>query len=237
MKFSQLFITGSILTALLGCTSNQTDFSKPNWRPFLDIDGTKQEISFFTFKSLEANNGETTEKIISRAYIAQPFGELKAKKELGEIYPLGKTSNGIFLGTIFKLKGNSLNIYDNENIKLLAQSKSFDFYEFGAMRLTHAKFTAQTAICEDFNRKSGVDLLMVSNYYPQNSFTDFYTALINVKLQRSKLPKKIGYKANFTGDNLALQTAMKNEEKENGQKLVAINIREKADLLFNIICK
>lgn len=237
MKLSQIFKISVILTALSGCASQQADFANPNWRPFKDIDGSIQEISFFTLKSFETKDGKRVEREFSEAYLAQPFGDIKAKKTLGEIYPLGKTANGVVLGTVFRLEDKSLNIYDDESIKLLAKSKAFDFYEFGGGRLTHAKFTAKSGICQDFNGKTGVSLLMVSNYYPQNSFTDFYTALIDVKLQRTKAPQEVGYKASFTGNNAELQAAMKAEEKENSQKLVAINVQEKASLLFNIICK
>ncbi|MDO4430170.1 MAG: hypothetical protein Q4B95_02575 [Lonepinella koalarum] len=237
MKPSQIFKISVILTALSGCSSQQADFGNPDWRPFKDIDGKIQEITFFTWKSIQSEGGRTIEREIPRAYLAKPFGNLKVKEELGEMYPLGKINDQSAMGTIFLLDGKSQNIYKKESVELLSKAKQFEFYEFGGMRLSHAKFSAKNGICQDFNGKNGVDLLMTTNYYPQNSFTDFYTALINVTLHRAKSPKEVGYRADFTGNNETLQAAMKAEEKKNSQKLVALNVQEKASLLFNMICK
>lgn len=238
MKLSQIFKISVILTALSGCASQQADFANPNWRPFKDIDGKIQEITFFTWKSIQSEGGKTIEREIPRAYLAKPFGNLKVKEELGEMYPLGsKINDQNAMSTIFLLNGKSQNIYQEESLKLLSKTKQFEFYEFGGMRLSHAKFSAKNGICQDFNGKNGVDLLMTTNYYPQNSFTDFYTALINVTLHRAKSPTEIGYTPSFNGKNTALQETMKATEKVQGKQIAVQNIQEKASILFNIICK
>ncbi len=236
MKFTTLTKNAIILTALSGCASNN-DFAHLDWRPFKDIDGSVQEVGFYSWKVQAFQNGKSVERDAHMAYLAQPFGELKAKKELGEMFPLGRAKENSAMATIFLLDGKSVNIYDEQNIKKLAQATSFDFYEFGGMRLSHAKFSAEKAICQDFKGKTGVTLLMTTNYYPENSFTDFYTALINVTLRHNSAPTEIGYTPSFTGNNEKLQTMIKAQEQKWGKNMAVANIKEKASLLFNIICK
>lgn len=236
MKFTTLTKNAIILTALSGCVSGN-DFANLDWRPFKDIDGSIQEIGFYSWKVQTFQHGKTVERDAHMAYLAQPFGELKAKKALGEMYPLGRANENSAMATIFLLDGQSVNIYDEQNIKKLAQATTFDFYEFGGMRLSHAKFSAKKAICQDFKSKTGVNLLMTTNYYPENSFTDFYTALIDVQLRHNIAPTEIGYTPSFTGNNPQLQTVIKEQEQKRGKNMAVANIKEKASLLFNIICK
>ena len=217
MKFTTLTKNAIILTALSGCVSGN-DFANLDWRPFKDIDGSIQEIGFYSWKVQTFQHGKTVERDAHMAYLAQPFGELKAKKALGEMYPLGRANENSAMATIFLLDGQSVNIYDEQNIKKLAQATTFDFYEFGGMRLSHAKFSAKKAICQDFKR-------------------DFYTALINVTLRHNSAPTEIGYTPSFTGNNEKLQTMIKAQEQKWGKNMAVANIKEKASLLFNIICK
>ncbi|ABR74116.1 hypothetical protein CBG46_01550 [Actinobacillus succinogenes] len=237
MKCSNIVKNCLILTALSGCATS-SDFANPAWRPFKDIDGSVREISFYSWKVLETKDGKHVERDSHVAYLAKPLGEnLKAKQKIGEMYPLGQAGENSAMATIFLLDGKSLNIYDEPAVKALAQAKTFDFYEFGGMRLSHARFTAKKAICRDFKGKTGVDLLMTTNYYPRNSFTDFYTALINVNLRRDNAPKEIGYTPSFTGSDTTLQHELKTEEAKQGKNIALLNIQEKASILFNIICK
>ncbi len=235
-KRNKLIQISLIFTALSGCAARD-NFENLTWRPFKDIDGSIQEVGFYSWKVLDSNNGKSTERDAYMAYLAQPFGKLKAKKELGEMYPLGRANEDSATATIFLLNGKSVNIYDEQNIKALGQANNFDFYEFGGMRLSHAKFSAKKAICQDFKGKTGVELLMTTNYYPENSFTDFYTALIDVKLRHSVAPTEIGYTPSFTGHNEKLQKEIKAQEQKLGKNIVINNIKEKASILFNIICK
>lgn len=237
MKFSNIIKTGLISTALFGCTTG-ADFSELAWRPFKDIDGSIREVGFYSWKVLETKDGKHVERDSHVAYLAKPFGEnLKARQKIGEMYPLGQTGENSVMATIFLLNGKSLNIYDKQSVKALAESKTFDFYEFGGMRLTHAEFTAKNAVCRDFKGRHGVDLIMTTNYYPRNSFTDFYTALINVNLRHDNAPKEIGYTPSFTGSDTALQHELKSDEAKRGKSIALLNIREKASILFNIICR
>ncbi|WP_439257752.1 hypothetical protein [Lonepinella sp. BR2271] len=235
MKLVKLSIVALCSAFLIGCAS---DSEKVQWRPYKDIDGSIKEVSFITLKEQTVDKSKKYEPIERHfANLAMPFGDKKTFKRLGEIFPLGRVNENYSMATIFLMNDKSFNIHQDESVQTLSKAKEFEFYEFGGMRLSHAKFTAKTEICQDFNGKNGVNLLMTTNYYPQNSFTDFYTALIEVNLQRKQPPQEIGYNASFTGSDTKLQAMMKQEEQQHGKDTAVANMQEKASILFNIICK
>ncbi|WP_386687413.1 hypothetical protein [Lonepinella sp. MS14437] len=233
MSIKRLFAITLISTALLGCA---TGTEEPNWRPYKDIDGETKAVSFVE----ETSVYEMDKPLEKRDLTA--FQGHATRKSGDKLTQLGYLSvlingNGNGMATIFNINGDSLNPHRKEDVDKLAKAKSFDFYEFGNFRLSHAKFSAKNNICKDFNGKNGVNLLMTTNYYPENSFTDFYTALIEVNLQSKQAPQEIGYNASFTGNDAKVQEQMKQDEQKHGKGVAVENIREKASILFNIICK
>lgn len=235
MTLAKLSVMILLSSLLIGCAN---DAKQLNWRPYKDIDGAVKEVSFVTLTEQHTDKSQESQPTERHfANLAIPFGETKTVKRLGEIFPLGQLNNHYAIATIFLVNDKSLNIYQAEDVQTLAKAKDFDFYEFGGMRLSHAKFTANSEICKDFNGKNGVNLLMTTNYYPQNSFTDFYTALLDVNLQSKQTPQEIGYNASFTGSDAKLQQRMKQDEQQQGKALAVANVKEKASILFNIICK
>ena len=127
LKLVTLALTG----ALVGCNSN-SDF---NWRPYKDLDGSQQYLTFSEVVTLE-NNNQSSEYV---AYRAKLFGDLKSRETLGTLYPLGRIGQDSAMGTIFLLDGKSLNPHNSDDINLLKKAKAFDFYEFGDMRLGHTQ--------------------------------------------------------------------------------------------------
>ncbi|WP_439287161.1 hypothetical protein [Lonepinella sp. BR2357] len=235
MKLTKLSVVALCSSLFIACTN---DAEQLKWRPYKDIDGTIQEVSFVTLTEQQIDKSKTSQPVERHfANLAVPFGKSKTFKRLGEIFPLGHFKGDYSMATIFLLDDKSLNIYKTEDVQTLAKAHAFEFYEFGGMRLSHAKFRAKTKICKDFKGKNGVDLVMTTNYYPENSFTDFYTALLEVKLQTQQAPQEIGYNASFTGNDANFQALMKQDEQKRGKNLAVANIQEKASILFNIICK
>lgn len=232
MKLRKLIKISLILTALSGCATHS---DVVEWRPYKDIDGSIQHISFLEWETWATVDGKQQKSRSVEVSKAENFGDTKVRQPLGNLQAL-RTAENDFMGVLFIHNAKGLDIYDKENIQTLAKAKSFEFYEFGRFRLTHAKFSAPKGICQDFNRKTGVNLLMTTNYYPENSFTDFYTALINVNLQRNNAPREIGYTPSFTGNDKNLQQQIHQQEQQNGKGLAIANIKEKASILFNIIC-
>ncbi|MFZ7223098.1 hypothetical protein [Avibacterium avium] len=232
MKYANIVKISCILTALSGCAT-QNDVP---WRPYKDIDGKIKEVSFTSIIPSSEINKPWNERDLTQ------FQGYAEQRENNTTYALGDlsflfTGNNHGMAIIFKIGNRSLNPHKKQDIAQLSKASSFDFYEFGAYRLTHAKFTAPNGICKDFQGKQGVKLVMASNYYPQNSFTDFYTALINTKVQYNAPPKEVGYTPSFTGNTPDLQQEIKDVEKTKGRNLALANVKEKASILFNIICK
>jgi len=231
MKTSNILTMGLILTALSACSIN----NKPEWRPYKDIDGSIRHISFLEWETWTFVDGKQQKRRVIEVSKSQNFGDVKVRVPLGNLQAL-RTAENNFMGVLFIHNTKDLNIHEKGNIQTLAKANAFEFYEFGQFRLSHAKFSAPNGICQDFNSKTGVKLLMTTNYYPENSFTDFYTALIEVKLQRNSPPQEIGYTPSFTGHNAKLQNEIKQQEQKSGKSLAIANIKETASILFNIIC-
>lgn len=232
MDWVKLAKISLICTAVAGCASSSSEIE---WRPYKDIDGSIQHMSFQILEQVSLQNQQ--KQIIYRAYKAERFGDIQLQKHLGDISALAKNHQNYAMAAIFLLHGKSIDLADQTAISQLAQAKQFDLYEFGQFRLSHAQFQAKNAICQDFNGKNGVDLIMTGNYYPQNSFTDFATSLINVNLQAQSPPQQIGYTPSFSGQDAALQQLLRDDEKKMGKKIALANVKEKGSLLFNIICK
>lgn len=219
-----------ICTALSACTSSEQQLE---WRSYKDIDGKIRQIRFVQ----EITEFDTANsKIDLNNFRGRAISLFDNKEETIGYLALLRNAQG-YIATIFDLAGRSLNPKKTEDIKLLASSKQFDFYEFGQFRLTRARFSAKNTICQDFKSRKGVDLIMITNYYPQNSFTDFYSSLINVNLKAEAHPIEIGYTPSFTGQNKDLQKQIRHLESVQGKKILLANIQEKASLLFNLICK
>ncbi len=220
-----------ILTALCGCSL--ADHDGLEWRPYKDIDGQVKKMAFVRrVSSSDAQRAKTLDQPQGEA-IRQSLG---GRERLGDLYYLFDTEKNA-VAAIFRAQGKSLSPYVAQDVKQMAESRTVDFYEFGKFRLAHARFEGKNALCRDFKSKTGVDLLMTANYYPRNSFTDFYTGLINVNLRHDEAPKEIGYTPSFTGSDADLQGELKADEAKRGKNIALLNIQEKASILFNIICK
>ncbi|MGQ0286507.1 hypothetical protein ACT2CV_04805 [Pasteurellaceae bacterium 22721_9_1] len=221
-----------ICTALLGCTSGVEEFE---WRPYKDIDGVIKQMRF-----AEETTAMEYEQPAEKRDLTHFQGYAVSRNEGVEqrigYLALLRNAEG-YMATIFNVQGQSLNPQRPDDLANLAKAKIVDFYEFGQFRLGHARFSGKQAVCQDFKGKNGVDLIMTTNYYPENSFTDFYTSLINVKLHAQSAPKEIGYTPSFTGNNDRLQQEIRTSEQKKGKKIAQDNVLEKASILFNILCK
>lgn len=202
------------------------------WRPYKDLDGSTH---YMTFTEVYRVADEANRHYV--AYRAKNVGNLKTRETLGTMYPL--RSGGIEDGkmqAIFLLGDSSLNPHSPDDMAILQKAKTFDFYEFGNMRLGQVRYQAKSGICADFKSKEGVDLHIATNYYPNNSFTDYVTTTIKVKLNDKEVLDKISYSVDFSGDNAHLQKAMREQEKEHGRAVAVRNFSEKASVLANIVC-
>lgn len=225
---------GLICTALLGCSSGVEEFEF-QWRPYKDIDGAIKQMRF-----VEQTTAMEYQQPIEKRDLTNFQGYAVSRSAGMEqhigYFALLRNAQG-YMSTIFNVQKKSFNPQRPEDLESLSKVKIIDFYEFGQFRLGHARFTSKRGICQDFRGKNGVDLAMTTNYYPENSFTDFYTSSINVKLHAQSMPKEIGYTPSFTGNNERLQQELRNSELKNGKKIAQENVLEKASILFNLLCK
>lgn len=221
MNISKLFLATLTVTAITACSGSAKQAQQV--RAYQDIDGSVQEI---TFTDHTLNEQQLNDIRVARGQAANKNGVI------GEIYAL-RDGTGLVLTDGSK----SLNPHIAAEIKMLANAKTFDLYEFGRGYIGHAKFVAKNGMCKDFNGKSGINLTMASNYYDAKSLSNYHTISVNADINhKAVLSKDIGYKATFTTDDKAIDTKMREAEKQSGRNIALSNIEKTASILLGI-CK
>lgn len=225
----------SMLSALLvGCSnSGNNDL---NWRPYQDLEGNTQHISFM-MRVFDQKNPNAIKEAQGTALRKVEINGFQTNQAIGETYVLFDAEK-FPMGVIFLEQNKSLNPHNPEHIKTLAKAKIFDFYEFGKQRLGIVRYRAKNGICQDFKGKAGVQLEMATNYYSENSFTDYYTNFMRFTVNHKKLVSKgVDLAENFSGTDPRLQKEMQEYIGKEREKLSTANINEKVSILANIICK
>jgi hypothetical protein len=221
MNISKLFLTTLTVVAISGCSTSAKQAQQA--RAYQDIDGSVQEI-IFTDHTL--NEQQLNDIRVARGQAANKKGVI------GEIYAL-RDGSGLLLTDGTK----SFSPYESTEMRMLANAKAFDLYEFGRGHMGHAKFSAKNGMCKDFNGKNGINLTMATNYYDVKSLSDYHTLFVNVDINNKViLSKDIGYKASFTTSDKAVDAKMREAEKQSGQKVALSNIEKTASILLGI-CK
>ncbi|WP_109078978.1 hypothetical protein [Aggregatibacter kilianii] len=233
MKKKTLLLLGTVLS-LTACSMSELGLSddSPNWRPYKDIDQSTQYISFVSTTTAYAQShpNETRTDSVGRAYRKGAQGVEDLIGNLYYIYDAHVNSMAIYFGTE---NANSLSPHQKEDVNKLAKAKKIDFYEFGKGRLAHAEFTAKKSMCTDFNGKNGVKVKMATNYY--QDYDNYYTILLSATISKQDI-KDMNYKPLVTGSSAFVAESKKHEAKQ-GQQLALANLKEKATIFTNIICR
>ena len=233
MKTKNLLLLGTVLS-LTACSTSELglDNGSPDWRPYKDIDQSTQYISFISTETAyeQSHPNETRADSVGRAYRKSAKDHEDLIGNLYYIYDAHANNMAIYFGTE---NTKSLNPHQKEDIKKLAKAKKIDFYEFGKGRLAHAEFTANKSMCADFNGKNGVKVKMASNYY--QDYNNYYTSLLSATISKHDI-KDVNYKPLVTGSQSFIAESNKHEAKH-GQQLGLANLKEKATLFTNIICR
>lgn len=202
---------------------------EPQWVTYKDINNQEKEITAFNTKQISWNNDKRNEA----NYLEIHQRQGATYQILGAAYPL-KQQDGSSMYTLFLYKNRSFNPNKPSDMKELKTANTFDFYEFGKLRISQVHFSSNHGICQDFKSKQGVNMKLSTNYYSHNNTVDFYTNLIQVGISNSQLTTEIDFLAFLTLTNKKIESQLKQEVAENGLTLAKANIREKASLLFMI---
>lgn len=233
MKKKNLLIIGAALS-LSACSMSDLGLSdeSPNWRPYKDIDKSTQYVTFTssTTAYFESHPKEIRQDEVGRAY---KKGKLDSKELIGYLFNI-YDANGISMATYFGTPTDkSLNPHQKDHIGKLAKAKKINFYEFGKGRLSHAEFSATKGMCEDFNGKNGVKIKMATNYY--QDYDNYYTSLLSANISRKEI-KDIDYQPLITGNKTFTEETKQHESKQ-GKDVAYANLKEKATIFVNIICR
>ena len=210
--------------------------AKELWRPYQDLDGQTRYVAFAERSTTESNK-PLAERTLTEF---QGYADVKnapdaAFDRLGDLSVL-VNAEGAGLAAIFNIGKRSYNPHRPEDAAELARARSFDFYEFGMQRLSHGRYTAPNGICQDF-RNGSVHLSLSTSYYPDNSFTDYYTSHIEAELSAPRSAAISTYRAAFTGSDTRLQQQIRELVSQYGQQVAEDNVREKLTVLRNALCR
>ncbi|MCS4533903.1 hypothetical protein [Neisseria montereyensis] len=227
------FVFGLGLLALASCSSmsGNTGKDKMTWLIYKDIDKSMQAISFERKPS--ANNGQTDPLYNSHGTALKRNGTDNDYSTLGDLYYL-VDNDGTKMSALFLLGNESLNPRNKEDMRKLAQSKQFDFYEFGKGRTAHAQYSAKDNICKSFRSRQGVNVEMATSYYVGDNYANFYTSFISGNISRRDV-KVNNYTHSFS--NRETQEGLKETAEKYGRNLARRNLIEKATLLINVVCQ
>lgn len=245
MKRKVMTLLPFYLTAFLSltaCTGLLDDGSgKSSWRPYKDINKSTRYASFIAF----SNSGEATDESVGQFF--RKDSALDSEEKIGNLFYLFDV-NGQSMAIMFLLNQQSVNSRVTESKQQLANSKQFEFYEFGKGRLEHSIFNAPNAICSDYQTGQGVQLKMATNYYTydkpdgkaqpttvvsQNSYqTTFITASIKNKTE----PNILKYESSLSGSEKEFLNFFRELGQKEEETRTKLNVKEKESVLLNIIC-
>ncbi|QEY25411.1 hypothetical protein [Neisseria zalophi] len=224
------FGLGSLLT-LAGCSTLSSD--NMDWLVYKDIDQSTQAIAFM--KNFTIGNQTNSSSLYNSDAMAfkRNGTDNNDYHALGDIYYL-VDENGTKISTLFLMGEYSLNPRNKDDMRKLAQSKQFDFYEFGKGRTAHVQYSAKDNICKNFRSKQGVNVEMATSYYVGDNYANFYTSFISGNISRKEV-KVSNYTHSFS--NRETQEGLQETAEKYGKNLARRNLIEKATLLINVVCQ
>ncbi|HHT7857042.1 hypothetical protein [Pasteurella multocida] len=228
MKQKFIFITSM---ALVGCTGLLEGDDEP-WVKYKDIDASVKAVRF-TVQERVGLQSDSKGIVYQREYF--DFDKSTLLGKVYHIYDANQTPmQVIFLDS---KKKRSLNPKNEQDMMKLGKATQFDFYEFGKGRIAHVVFSAKTGLCQDFKSKRGVALKMATNYYTDEKYKGYYTSFIHAVIRQNGQHTDFTYSPDFSIEEAQTRTVVQASEKQDGEKLAQINLKEKVTLLSNIVCQ
>ncbi|MDY0572682.1 hypothetical protein NMV01_10670 [Pasteurella multocida] len=228
MKQKYLFIASM---ALAGCGSMSE--SNKYWIQYKDIDQSVKEVSFWSREQFHSPSD-----VKGTVYQRDNLTHLATSTPLGEIYHIYDVNhipmNVIFLDTKTQ---RSLNPQNAQDMAQLSKATQFDFYEFGKGRIAHAVFSAKAGLCQDFKSKRGVALKMATNYYTDDSYKGYYVSVIHAIIRHNGQHTDFAYTPAFSIADTKALAMTQALEKQDGERVAQMNLKEKVTLLTNIVCQ
>ncbi|WP_410679018.1 hypothetical protein [Avibacterium paragallinarum] len=230
-KTSFILLTTGLLLSCVDIYYARNPDAVFDWIKFIDNKGNVQEATFF--KTV------TTKKEDSKGSIniKTTFSGVTSHRELADLYLLDAYDENIYLGIVNKSGDRYFSPYSKDNILNLKAERYFDLYEIGKGRVSQTTYFSKNKLCQDFISKNGILLNIASNYYDLRNENTFYTLFIKAKLNNKKILDKVDYSYEITANTAQqkeeIKRAITDQEVE---KLVLVNLSEKAGFLDHFIC-
>ncbi|MCS4533904.1 hypothetical protein [Neisseria montereyensis] len=232
------FVFGLGVLALASCGSIGGNMAGNNnddqltWFTYIDIDKSPQTISFMREVSVSDDGAIIIHN--TPGIVLRKTGAGNEREKLGNLHNLDNGNGETMLTIFLQDQKQSLNPNNKDHMQQLAQSKQFDFYEFGKGRATHAQFSAQDNICQSFKSRRGVNVKMATTYYAENNYANFYTSFTSGNI-RPKQVKITNYEHSFS--NQEAQQQFQETAEKNGRNLAQRSLRGQANILANVVCQ
>ena len=238
LKFSMLAC--SIMTLIACAHANTPGKNSDGWNAFEDISTGVHERHYVDLDS--QIKSISFEKIAGASDSDMKKPVLKARrgsKILGEIYQQEFSGNRL-IPVMYLHNEKSMNPSNEQDLKKLANAKTFEYYEFGQGRLSHAVFTAKNGICQDFKTQQGVHFNMSSNYYDLEKNTSSVDNYLTYQLNGMYAKDTFSideYSAGVISEDKAFVEKYTDSIKQNGDKLPNANAAEKGRMIEQVICR
>lgn len=132
-----------------------------------------------------------------------------------------------------------LNPSDSLNdANILANSIEFEVYEINEMRTSHTIFESGQGICNGYKSRQGVYITDSTTYYiiPENK-KEYYKNIAIGKISSKEKIHNVQYVPVFYIQDPELAQNIQKEDSKQGKKLAKGNIKNRANMLSNVICK
>lgn len=213
---------------LAGCsvsTSRYDDFT-PSYRPFLDNDETLKELSFSNGSYSKNDKFGDLLGYFNLKFDKNPQTYIFSNGDMGKSISIVNIDNGYL--PLKKLDINSL--------KSLHNSKKIKFYEFGREILESIIFEDKSGVCSTFNSGKMVNVRAVTNYYNPNNKNEFFTTIINMKVNKNKNDvKNINFKYHISDNKLKSET-QQFAQGNDFRNIIQQDIDKQKNILANILC-
>ncbi|PVX42986.1 hypothetical protein C8D76_101325 [Pasteurella langaaensis DSM 22999] len=123
------------------------------------------------------------------------------------------------------------------NTQKLANTIEFELYQFGENYNSHSVYKSGGGICYGYRSDDGVDLTDSSTYYVDSNKQDYYVSIAGATLSSKDGIKNMQYAPVFNISDQSMDQVVRDEESKQGRKLVSKNMKEREELLSDVICK
>lgn len=221
----QILLLVAAVLLFSGCASKFRTSDDKTWTPYIENNGTREQMSFLNSSRVEQNS---TRPVVGIAVIKTNLGSRK----IGDMRMLAHKTSNILLNLDDDTQLDASLTADKQRLKI---ARGLKFYEIKEGRIETIVYRSQKPLCATFLGGETIQTRSVTNYYLQEN-KGFFTTILETDMLAFKganiTKKEFLYEIS---DEQELESARKFTGGDGVKSLIDQDIKKQGRLLY-ILC-